>query len=205
MAKRVMLALAILLATLSCNGMAYGQGMPTAVQQRQLSVFAGGTFVDTGLDDGTGTNTDGTNVSFTGGVDYAFLNYHQLRPVIEIRGTYPIRKGPVDAQKSIMGGLRLDVLVGRRYHPYVDAEFGRGSTTYPTGYIYQNFLYELTTNYVYSGGVGIDYDLTEHFGVKADAQIQRWGSAPLTPGTIYPKVGTVALVYRFDFNHHYRR
>jgi hypothetical protein len=126
---------------------------------------------------------------------------HHLRPVVEVRGTYPTDHGQVDSQKSILGGLRVDFLLDRRLHPYGDFFFGRGEMHYwEFGYFYQNYIYALTTTYVYSPGVGFDYDLGDHFGIKVDGQYQRWSNAPSASGLIYSKVGTVGLVYRFNFN-----
>ena len=171
---------------------------PTAEQPRQLSTFVAGSGVLTGL-------AGGKNASITAGVDLGLRPHHGIRPTIEVRGTYPIHKGEIDAQKSILAGVRADFLLGRRFHPYVDFLIGRGETDYPTGYLFQNFEYDLTTNLVYSPGVGVDYDLSHHLAIKADYQFQHWGAAPTTSGSVYPQVGTVGVVYRFDFNHHYRR
>ena len=101
-----------------------------------------------------------------------------------------------------MGGLRADFLLTHRIHPYADFLFGRGETHYGSGYPFGLQEYVLTTNYVYSPGAGFDYDLSRSFGVKVDGQYQRWSFAPTASGILYSKVGTVGLVYRFNFNHH---
>jgi hypothetical protein len=85
-------------------------------------------------------------------------------------------------------------------HPSGDLLFGRGEMNYNSGYFYGNYEYDLTTTWVYSPGGGVDFDLGEHFGVKADGQFQKWGSAPTASGNVYSKVVTVAVVYRFNFN-----
>ncbi len=185
---------ALLLAALSWPCTAQAQN-PTAIQRMQLSAFGGVSGVFTGLN-------GGKNFSLTTGVDLALPPLRFVRPTIEIRGTYPLDHGVIDSQKSILGGLRADFLLGRRIHPYADFLFGRGETHYGTGYPFNNYEYILTTNYVYSPGVGLDYDLGSNFGVKVDGQYQRWSSAPTTSGIIYSKVGTVGLVYRFNFNRH---
>jgi hypothetical protein len=100
-----------------------------------------------------------------------------------------------------LAGLRVDVLLGRRFHPYVDFLFGRGEMDYAgNGYIYDNFVYDVTTTNVYSPGFGLDYDLTEHFALKLDGQLQQWSSEPTASGTVESKVGTIGVVYRFNFN-----
>jgi hypothetical protein len=139
----------------------------------------------------------------TAGGDLALPPIAHLRPTLEVRGTFPTDHGLVDSQKSAEGGLRVDFLLGRRLHPYGDFLFGRGQINYGQfGYDYKTLDYELTTTYVYSPGAGIDFDIGDHFGIKADGQYQRWSSPPTSSGIIYSKVGTIALVYRFNFNRH---
>jgi hypothetical protein len=196
---KVVLSLALLLAILGWARVTEAQN-PTAIQRMQLSAFGGASGDFTGLN-------GGKNVGITAGVDLALPPVRNwVRPTIEVRGTYPIDNGTVDSQKSILGGLRADFLLTHRIHPYADFLFGRGETHYGagscSGYCFGNFDYVLTTNYVYSPGAGFDYDLSRSFGVKVDGQFQRWSSAPTPSGIIYSKVGTVGLVYRFNFNHH---
>jgi hypothetical protein len=193
---RVVLPIALLLAALSLSFVAQAQN-PTAVQRMQLSAFGGVSGVFTGLE-------EGKNFSLTLGADLALPPFSRLvRPVIEVRATQPTDHGLVDSQKSILGGLRVDFLLGHRIHPYADFLFGRGQMNYGEfGYLYNNFEYDLTTTNVYSPGVGFDYDLSERFALKADGQYQQWSSAPTPSGTIYAKSGTLGLVYRFNFNRH---
>jgi opacity protein-like surface antigen len=204
--ERVLGTLALLLATMGLGLAAEGQH-PTAVQPVQLSVFGGVTGVYTGLG-------GGKNFSVTAGGDIALPPVFGVRPTIELRGTYPTDRGLVDNQRSVLAGLRVDFLLGHRWHPYGDVLFGRGQINYtPYGYRYINpdgtqSLYVLSTTYVYSAGGGFDYDLGDRWGIKVDAQLQRWGETneqippvPTPSGLIYPKVGTVGIVYRFGFNH----
>ena len=167
---------------------------PTATERLRLSTFGGLSGDYTGL-------SGGKNLSITAGADLALFPHFGVRPTLELRGTYAIDKGKIDSQKDILGGLRVDFLVGHRIHPYGDFLLGRGEMNYRSGYIYQNFDYLLTTTTVYSPGAGFDYDLNRHFAVKVDGQFQRWGSTPTASGSIYSKVGTVGLVYYFNFNH----
>lgn len=192
--QRVLGTLALLLATMGLGLAAEGQH-PTAVQPMQLSAFGGVTGVYTGLG-------GGKNFSVTAGADLALPPFHWVRPTIEVRGTYPMDRGLIDHQKSILGGLRADFMLGHRWHPYGDFLFGRGEMIYSPFYIYNGFYYESSPTYVYSAGAGFDYDLGERWGIKVDGQVQRWGGpAPTPSGLIYPKVGTVGIVYRFGFNH----
>jgi opacity protein-like surface antigen len=190
---RTVLTLASLLATVSWASAALAQeALPTAVRPMQLSAFGGVSGVFTGL-------SGGKNFSITAGGDLALPNYRRVRPVIEVRGTYPADRGLVDSQKSILGGLRVDFLLGRRIHPYGDFLLGRGETNYRFGYLFGNQVFLLTTTNVFSPGAGFDYNLTDHWAVKVDGQFQHWSEAPTPSGTIYSKIGTAAVVYRFGF------
>lgn len=162
----------------------------------QLSVFGGVSGVFTGL-------AGGKNFSITAGADLALPNYRAVRPVIEVRGTYPADGGQIDAQKSILGGLRVDFLQGRRIHPYGDFLIGRGQMNYH-GYFFGDQIFLLTTTNVFSPGAGFDYDLSDHWGIKVDGQFQHWGQAPTPSGSIYSRIGSAALVYRFGFDRRRR-
>jgi hypothetical protein len=95
----------------------------------------------------------------------------------------------------------VNFLLGRRIHPYGDFLAGRGEMDFRLGYIFGNTIYDVTTTWVYSPGAGFDYDLTDRLSLKVDAQLQRWGETPTTKGRIYTSVGTVGLVYRFNFRN----
>ena len=175
---------------------AFGQSGATAVQPLGLSAFGAAT--------GTWTNVlGGRNLGITAGVDLAFLSYRRFRPVLEIRGTYPFYKGQVDDQRSFMGGLKVERPIGA-LHPYANFLIGRGSINYPKGLIFNNLLYLKTVSTVYSPGIGVDYDVTPQWAAKVDFQYQHWDSPAVPGGVINPKVLSAGVVYRFDFNHHYK-
>ena len=192
----------------------------TATQQLGLSAFGGGTGTFTALE-------GGRNLGITAGADLAFMSFHRYRPVLELRGTYPIHTGTIDAQKNFLGGLKVERQFGR-LHPYVDFLVGRGQIDYQRGGLQVGtVLFVSSTSTVFSPGLGLDYDLTDHWAIKGDFQYQHWdipfatvNGAPAPPtvvttpsgvvqvpttGTLSPKVITVGAVYRFDFNHHYHR
>lgn len=169
---------------------------PTASQTLQLSAFGGVSGVYTGL-------SGGKNLDITAGLDLALPPVKHVRPALEFRGSFPIDKGTIDSQRSVLGGVRVNFLLGRRLQPYGDFLLGRGQMNYGNGYFYRNSEYLLTTSWVFSPGLGFDYSLTDHFLVKLDGQYQRWGAAPVDGGTIYAKQGTAGLVYIFDFNRHH--
>lgn len=174
------------------------QALPTATQRLQLSAFGGFGAVFTGL-------ASGRNIDVLAGADLGLTPIRGVRPVLEVRGAYPIARGDVDAQKSILGGARAEFLVTHRARPYADFLVGRGEVHYNGGYQFGNQIYLLSTTNVYSFGGGVDYDLTEHFAVRIDGQFQKWGYAPTISGNMYPKSVNALLVYRFGFGTRYRQ
>jgi hypothetical protein len=165
----------------------------------QLSTFAGVSGVYTGL-------SGGKNLSFTAGVDLAFPPVFHMRPTAEVRGTYPMARGTITSQESVLGGLKADFLLNRRWHPYGNFLAGRGQMNYEAGgYFYNGYEYLLTTTTVLSYGGGVDFDLGDHWGFKADGQVQHWGTTPTPSGSVYSKVATAGVIYRFDFNRRSHR
>ncbi len=214
-----LVALAVAAATQSPAARAQATAPSTASQQLALSAFGGG----------TGTFTDllgGKNLGITAGADLAFLTYRRFRPVLEVRGTYPVYNGQVDAQKSFLGGLKVERQFGP-VHPYVDFLVGRGEIDYQHGGLaVGTLLFLSSTSTVFSPGLGLDYDVTPQWAIKADFQYQHWDTPFATSagnpvpvvvvtnggvfqvgatGVINPRVLTLGAVYRFDFNPHYRR
>ena len=176
---------------------AEAQSSFTATQPLSLSAFGGMTGNWTGL-------AGGRNLGITAGADLALPTYRRFRPVLEGRGTYTVAGGHIDAQKEFLGGLRVERQY-TRWHPYVDFLAGRGQIDYQSGgFTYGAYTYLVSTSVVYSGGGGVDFDMSHHFAARGDFQLQHW-DIPFPTGTIYPKMATAAVVYRFDFNHHPRR
>jgi len=194
MKLRLIQALALLLATISGARIAAAQALPTAAQPLQLSAFGAASGVFTGFG-------GGKNFSIPAGGDLGLPVWQGMRPVVDIPGTYPLDRGLVVAEKDAMGGLRVNFLLGRRIHPYGDFLYGRGEMDFRLVYIFGNKIYEVTTTWVYSPGAGFDYDFTDHLSLKVDAQLEHWGEEPTTKGRVYTSVGTVGLVYRFNFRN----
>jgi outer membrane protein with beta-barrel domain len=171
---------------------------PTATQQLQLSAFGGLT--------GTYTNFEGgKNLDITAGADLTVLALRKFRPSFEIRGTYPVDSGHISGQKSFILGPKVEYPIGR-LHPYADFLIGRGQIDYLNGgFLYNNLLYLSSTSTVYSPGLGLDYDLTPRWAVKADFQYQTWHTPVLPDTSIHPKAITFGVVYHFDFNPHHHR
>ncbi len=189
--------LAMLIVLVATGGSdALGQSAATAVQPLGLSAFGMGT--------GTWTNVlGGRNLGITAGGDLAFLTYRRFRPVIEVRGTYPIYEGQVDRQKNFLGGLRVERQIGP-FRPYANFLLGRGEIGFKNGLQLGNLLYIKTVTTVYSPGVGLEYDVLPQWAAKVDLQYQYWDTPAVASGSINPKALSAGVVYRFDFNHHYK-
>ncbi len=172
---------------------AFAQASPTATRGMQFTAFGAVSGVYTGLG-------GGKNFGVVAGADLGLAPFHGIRPEIEVRGLYPADHGLVDSQKSILAGPRADFLLNHRLRPYADFLIGRGDMHYGiNGYRFGNAIYIETTTNVYSPGGGFDYELSQRLSVKVDAQFQRWGAVPTPSGNIWAKLGTVGIVYRFNF------
>jgi hypothetical protein len=176
---------------------AWGQAVPTASQALQLSVFGGGSGVFTDV-------FGGHNLSLTAGANLAIRPFFGVTPSFEVRGMYPMSSGTIAGEKELLGGLKLSKNYGV-LHPYAEMLAGRGEIDFQNGgYNNGTLIYKSTTSPVFSGGLGVAVDLTRHVGLQADYQYQFWIDFPPLPGMINPQVVTGSVVYRFDFNHHFR-
>jgi len=186
-----------LVGTLGCLQAVQAQALPTATQASSLSVFGGLSGVSTGIG-------GGRNVGITAGVDYAIRGFGRYRPVIEVRGTYPIHSGTIDDQKSILFGGRLERPM-RAFHPSGDFLIGRGEINYIGTFLVNGApltsVYLQSSSTVYSPGAGVEYDLTHSFAARADVQFQHWDTPAVYSGSVWAKQATLALTYRLDFNH----
>jgi len=174
------------------------QSTPTATQRLQLSTFLASSRVSTKL-------INGKNFDVTSGADLIFPTTHQIRPAIEVRGSYPINSGKVDSQKAYFVGPRLEYPIGR-LRTYIDVLIGRGRIEYlDDGYIFGTLRYITSTSVVSSSGAGLDYGLTHQIAAKVDFQYQRWSTPAVSSSTISPTVLSFGGVYTFDFNtrHHH--
>jgi hypothetical protein len=176
----------------------FPQSIPVATQQIQLSAFGAATPISTGLG-------PGNNLTVTAGADIAFVGLRRIRSIVEIRGNYPIAGGNVDKQKSFVAGPVIEYTVGR-FRPYADFLIGKGAINYLSGgYIFGREKYISSSTVVHSPGVGVDYSMTHHFGLKADLQYQRWDVPVVASGRINATVLSVGGKYMFDFNPHHNR
>ncbi len=184
--------LSLLCFALSACPILHAQAIPTATKPLGFSVFGAATGAYTGL-------AGGKNLGITAGGDIGFQPYHLFYPSVEVRGTYPVDDGKVDAQKNILFGLRVERYYSR-LRPYADFLYGRAKIYYQDGG-YPNststLLFLNSVSNVFSFGGGLDYTLTDHFALKVDAQAQHLSVPVTTSGAIYSKPITIGVVYRF--------
>ena len=179
------------------------QSIPTASRGVVPSVFVGLTGAYTGL-------YGSRNLGITAGLDIGFKPFYGLLPSIELRGTYPINSGSVVGEEHVEGGLRVQ----KRYgfvRPYVDFLYGRGELNYQNGGLavpMQAFRYLQTTGDVISPGLGFEADISPKLALLFDGQGQIWqvpfdpSGATANAGHIFSKVGTLGVVYRFNWLQH---
>jgi len=194
---QISVRLALFTAVSALTHAASAQAAPAGTQKLQLSAFAAATGTFTGLE-------GGKNLAITAGADITFLGFRQFRPSFEARGTFPIDKGQISSQKNFLLGPKVEYPLGK-FHPYVDFLFGRGQIDYHApGFILGNTLYIDSNTFIYSPGVGVDYNLTHNLALNADAQFQHWNTPVVSSGAIHPTALTLGVVYNFDLNPRHR-
>jgi len=191
-------AVTLLSFSLVSYSLANAQASPAAIQNLSISAFGGVSGTYTGLD-------ESRNLWITAGADLSFRPFHGFYPSAEVRGSYPIDSGGLAGERNILGGIKVEKYYGR-YHPYGDGLFGRDKIEYlGVGFLDASgtTLYQITISNAWSVGGGADIDLTPHFALKLDAQLQHYETPVTASGTIYAKAYTAAVVYRFNFNHQF--
>ena len=185
---------------------ARAQARPTADRTLHPSAFVLFSETYTGLGASSfnaNPGLGGRNFTLTLGGDLGVFPFRRFDLAAEVRGSYPVNKGKVDGQESVMGGLRISrEPVGEgfagRLRPYADVLVGRGAMDYQSGgYQVPGLLYTRTVSTVYDAGAGFEVDVTRQFSIKADAQFQRWSTPVTASGHIYSSQGGLGLVYRY--------
>ncbi len=186
------LALATMYFALVLRPPLHAQAYPTATRQISLSTFGAVTNTYTGL-------AGGKNLGITAGGDIGFQPYHLFYPSLEVRGTYPVKDGTIDAQRNILFGLRVGWHY-KRLRPYADFLYGRVRINYLSGG-YPNpdgtLLFISSVSGVFSLGGGFDYTVADHLALKIDGQFQQPKVPVASGGTIHSTPLTIGVVYRF--------
>ena len=169
---------------------AHAQAAPIETRPADIFVFGGFNYT---LPDYGQANQTNKGVTYGGLFQrYLFIRNIPLSAGIEARGTYTT--GPVVAENTFTGGLRLGTTVLRRYHPYFTAEIGHGNIDYDFDPI-PGYSHDDGT--IYDAGGGVDIDVYRNFGLVLDGQSQNWhlgGAYTLSPAAI-----TVGIRYRVPF------
>jgi hypothetical protein len=169
---------------------------PTANKLLEISSFGGINGTYTGL-------SGGKNLGVTAGVDISSRSFRGFRPFLEGRGTYPIDGGHINAQRSALGGIRVERYMRPGLRLYGDFLLGRGQIDYQNGGYPSpdgDFLILKSTGNVFSPGVGAECQLTEHFTGLLDVQFQHWDSPATASGHLWSTPIMLGARYRFDFN-----
>ena len=175
---------------------ALAQAAPTAVREVDFSVFAGVTETQTGL-------SQGRNAGVTVGADLNLPEVFHSYPAVEFRANRPYENGTVDAQRSVLGGVRIEGRIGR-LAPYADLLGGSGQITFVRPYtLYSGqFLFSQPSSFVLSPGAGLRVSLTSQISLFGDFQLQRWSTPASLSGHLFAKPLTTGLVYRFALPQH---
>ncbi len=172
---------------------AHAQAEVTAARAISFTLFAGATGTRTGFG-----NT--RNLSVTAGCDLDFQPANRLAFSLELRGTYPVDRGSLVAQKNILIGPRVRYQY-RRFEPYANVLVGRGSLDFgPDGYLDPNHrltYYTITDGNVFVGGGGLRYRMSDEWRVVVDLQEQRYATPVAASGHVMATAGTIGLAYTF--------
>jgi hypothetical protein len=161
----------------------HAQATPTAVRDAEISVFGTYSLVFTDRDSSWANGG-------TLGADFTSFLPHKLAVSLEIRAK--AAGGYVVNQYTYGGGARVERHMGN-FHPYADFLWNYGSIallTAPPPYRHNNSV-------VYSPGAGVDYDLSRHWAVRADVQLESWRLDRYN--SFNPIIYNVGVVYRIPF------
>jgi hypothetical protein len=189
-------------------GKLFGQSSdPTAIRRISPSAFGlfSGVYTGVGGSQTASTFDGGRNLGITAGVDLSVASFSRYVISAEARGTYPVAKGTIVAEKSVSVGGRISreplgaLGIGGRFRPYVDGLIGRGQMNYQRGgyVVDRDLLYTQTASWVYGGGGGVEYDLTRTISAKLDVQAQHWSTPVVNSGSVIAFQAGAGVAYRF--------
>ena len=194
--NRAIAAIALLMA-LACSAAA-AQEIPTREQALSLQAFGLFSYVQPHYD-------PANNVGGTFGADLDFRPLYFVRPSLEMRATFA--SGSNFSETTYDFGPRVELDFGR-IKPYADFLIGSGAITFKQPIIYPTGPYTHDSSIIYSGAVGADYMVTRQIAIRGEAMLQSWnlGNSPSTAVIFHPRLYSIGVDYRFDFNlvHHSR-
>lgn len=141
------------------------------------------------------------------GLDITKFFHLPVVPSLEARAN--VFDSSVINELSYMGGIRVEVPLKNRIHPYVAALAGVGTL---------HFKFAPAPGYtgdrgvVISYGGGIDFDVVHNISIKIDGQYQNWNlgpngqKVPVTADfTLTPIVGIIGVEYHIPFRPHIKQ
>jgi opacity protein-like surface antigen len=190
----------LLSAIVTLPAQSHAQAISTASRSLDIAAFGGyaGGKTDYGPQKGQGAGF---------GVD--ITKFFHLPVVPSLEGRVNVVDSTVINELSYMGGIRVEVPLKSRIHPYVAALAGLGTLHFKfapsPGYTGDRGL-------VISYGGGVDFDLVRNISIKIDGQYQNWNlgpngqKVPVTADfTLTPIVAIIGVEYHIPFRPHIRQ
>ena len=141
------------------------------------------------------------NIGGSFGADLNFRPLYRFQPSFELRATFA--PGADVSETTYDFGPRLEADLGR-LKPYGYILIGSGAITFAHPIVFPTGPYTHDNSLVYSGGFGADYMVTPQIGIRGDIMIQRWDvgdSSDANNMPFHPRIYSIGVDYRFDFNH----
>ena len=181
-------AAGVLLTLLAAAPRVQAQASVTASRSLAISAFAAA--------EGVHPEYGGSPIIYGVQVGGDLTRYFRLAsPSLEVR--FGAASGSVVSQRVVQVGVKVEHAFGsgERIHPYLTGLVGPGSTHFvdPAD---PNYTHD--TSLVLDLGAGLDCDLSRHFAVKGDFQVQRWHLGKES-SVFSPENVSIGLVYRPTF------
>ena len=166
------------------------QASPTASKETTLSVFGAYSLIST---DRKSSKISGV----TFGTDLSI--YAPVGFVVSLETRFQIAPGSLAyvGLDTYGGGIRIDRPI-KRFVPYIDflVSYGHLSFTNPTtAYTHDNSV-------VYSGGGGLEYNISSRWAARADYLFEHWDIGTTSnglSGAFSPQIITFGIAYRIPF------
>ncbi len=139
------------------------QGTPTGSKAMDLAAFGG--YINADPDNNNSKRISGVGL----GADFTRYFHFPVAPSLELRYNYA--SGTRVTEASYLAGLRVQVDVLRRLHPYGDFLIGYGTIHYNVP-LHPGYTGDNAAPRYYGGG--IDLDVTGNFQARIDYQAQHW-------------------------------
>jgi opacity protein-like surface antigen len=178
----------------------HAQAISTASRSLDIAAFGGyaGGKTDYGAEKPQGAGF---------GLDITKFFHLPVVPSLEARAN--VFDSSVINELSYMGGIRVEVPLKNRIHPYAAVLAGVGTLHFKFS---PNPGYTGDRGVVISYGGGIDFDVVHNISIKIDGQYQNWNlgpngqKVPVTANfTLTPIVGIIGVEYHIPFRPHIKQ